>query len=74
MDSFVFNSTRRELEARGMQEVKERPDIYLTYFLNLEGLAASGSLNAPGLQSRYDYGIPSGLSSCVVLGGHERAR
>jgi hypothetical protein len=63
MDSFVFNSTRRELEARGMQEVKERPDIYLTYFLNLEGLAASGSLNAPGLQSRYDYGIPSGLSS-----------
>ena len=70
MEQFVLHPTRRELEARGMQEVNANPDVYLTYFLSLDGTAASGSLYAPGMKARYDFGIPGrGMSSTVVLKG-----
>jgi hypothetical protein len=71
MEQFVLNPARRELEARGMQEVNANPDVYLTYFLTLDRTAAaSGSLYTPGMKARYDFGIPGGgMSSTVVLKG-----
>lgn len=63
IDKLLLNSLRREMDARGMREVTEKPDVHVTYFLGLGSEEASGSLYAPGVGARYDYGIPPGLSS-----------
>jgi Domain of unknown function (DUF4136) len=63
MDKLLIGSLQRELEARGMKQATDKPDVYVTYVLGIGGVEASGSLYAPGLGARYDYGIPPGLSS-----------
>jgi hypothetical protein len=63
LEQFIFDAMRNELNAKGMTEVKERPDVYVTYMGTLGGKAASGSLNAPAQSTQYTWGIPQGWST-----------
>ena len=61
----LFNAMRRELNAKGMTEVQENPDVFLTYFGTLGGVSGGSGLYAPGQQARYDWGIPPGFTGVV---------
>jgi len=63
LDRFFFDALRNELNAKGMTEVKENPDVFVTYAGIVGGKAASDSLNAPGQLASYDWGIPQGWST-----------
>jgi hypothetical protein len=61
----LFNAMRRELDAKGMAEVKENPNVFVTYFGTLGGVSGGSGLYAPGQQARYDWGTPPGWTGIV---------
>ena len=72
LDGFFFDAMRKELNAKAMTEVKDHPDVYVTYFGTLGGKTTSGSLYAPGQVASYDWGIPqgwSGVTSTTAIEG-----
>jgi hypothetical protein len=72
VDDQMISAMRRELNAKGLTEVKENPSLFVTYFGTLGAVSSSGNLYAPGQQARYDWGIPqgwSGVTSDTVLTG-----
>ena len=72
LDEIFFTAMRNELIAKGMTEVENGPDVYVTYFGTLGGTTGGGSLYAPGQQARYDWGIPqgwSGVTSTTAIEG-----
>jgi Domain of unknown function (DUF4136) len=62
LDSRFFKAMRQELNNKGMTEVQENPNVYVTYFGTLGAVSSSGSLYAPGQLATYDWGIPQGWS------------
>ena len=71
LDRQFFKAMRQELNNRGMTEVPENPDVYVTYFGTLGAVSSSGSLYAPGQEARYDWGIPQGWSGVTSTTGVE---
>jgi len=72
VDDQMINAMRRELNAKGLTEVQENPNLFVTYFGTLGAISTSGNLYAPGQLARYDWGIPqgwSGVTSDTVLTG-----
>ena len=72
IDGHILDALRHELGAKGMTEVKESPQVYVTYFGTIGGTTASGNLYAPGQRASYDWGIPqgwSGVASTTVIEG-----
>jgi len=72
VDDQMISAMRRELNAKGLTEVQENPNLFVTYFGTLGAVSASGNLYAPGQLARYDWGIPqgwSGVTSDTVLTG-----
>ena len=72
VDDQMISAMRRELNAKGLTEVKDNPSLFVTYFGTLGSVSSSGSLYAPGQLARYDWGIPqgwSGVTSDMVLTG-----
>jgi Domain of unknown function (DUF4136) len=65
LDTHIVNTMRNELNAKGMTEAKENPDVFVTYFGTLGALQAESSLYAPGQMARYDWGIPQGWSGIL---------
>jgi uncharacterized protein DUF4136 len=61
----LFNAMRRELNAKGMAEVEENPNVFVTYFGTLGGVSGGSGLYAPGQQARYDWGTPPGWTGIV---------
>ena len=72
VDDQMIGAMRRELNAKGLTEVQENPNLFVTYFGTLGTVSTSGNLYAPGQLARYDWGIPqgwSGVTSDTVLTG-----
>jgi Domain of unknown function (DUF4136) len=72
VDEQMISALRRELKGKGLTEVQENPNLFVTYFGTLGTVSAGGSLYAPGQEARYDWGIPqgwSGVTSDTVLTG-----
>jgi len=68
----LFNAFRNELNAKGMIEVKENPDVYVTYYGILGGKTASRNPYSPSQDASYDWGIPpawNGVLSTTVVEG-----
>ena len=62
LDGRFFKAMRQELNNKGMTEVQENPNVYVTYFGTLGAVSSSGSLYAPGQLATYEWGIPQGWS------------
>jgi Domain of unknown function (DUF4136) len=65
LNDHLFNAMRRELNGKGMTEVKENPDVFVTYFGTLGAISGGSGLYAPGQQARYDWGTPPGWTGIV---------
>ena len=63
LNPILMDSLRRELNARALNEVQEKPSVYVTYYGTLGAITSSDSLNAPAQGIRYDWGIPQGWST-----------
>jgi hypothetical protein len=68
----LFSAFRNELNAKGMIEVKENPDVYVTYYGVLGGKTASKNPYSPSQDASYDWGAPpawNGVLSATVIQG-----
>jgi hypothetical protein len=65
MDKATLETIKAQLNARGMIENNDHPDIFVDYMISLGADTAGRAAYAVGQKARYDFGVPSGLGGIL---------